>query len=63
MICTDTDHYVNTLSTIKKDKKKINLRSSRLFLREDTAAEVLSCDLCKIFKDIYFQGRRSRCDW
>ena len=22
MICTDTDHYVNTLSTIKKEKKK-----------------------------------------
>ena len=22
MICTDTDHYVNTLSTIKKENKK-----------------------------------------
>ena len=22
MICTNTDHYVNTLSTIKKEKKK-----------------------------------------
>ena len=22
MICTDTDHYVNTLSTIKKEKEK-----------------------------------------
>ena len=22
MICTDTDHYVNTLSTIKNEKKK-----------------------------------------
>ena len=22
MICTDTDHYVNTLSTIKKERKK-----------------------------------------
>ena len=23
MICTETDHYVNTLSTIKKEKKNI----------------------------------------
>ena len=22
MICTNTDHYINTLSTIKKEKKK-----------------------------------------
>ena len=22
MICTNTDHYVNTLSTVKKEKKK-----------------------------------------
>ena len=22
MICTNTDHYVNTLSTIKKEKKR-----------------------------------------
>ena len=22
MICADTDHYANTLSTIKKEKKK-----------------------------------------
>ena len=30
MICTNTDHYVNTLSTIKKKrKKKINSLNSR----------------------------------
>ena len=29
MICTDTDHYVNTLSTIKKVKKKKVLSQSQ----------------------------------
>ena len=30
MICTNTDHYVNTLSTIKKEKKKKKKGSSKL---------------------------------
>ena len=33
MICTDTDHYVNTLSTIKKDKKKNQLKKQSPFFK------------------------------
>ena len=36
MISTDTDHYVNILSTIKKDKKKNQLKKqSPFFKRRD----------------------------
>ena len=33
MICTDTDHYVNTLSTIKKEKKKKQKKNINRHLR------------------------------
>ena len=43
MICTNTDYYINTLSTIKKEKKKKDLHlevwwllKGKLLLEEDT---------------------------
>ena len=34
MICTDTDHYVNTLSTIKKEKEKKGVKGLCQNLRQ-----------------------------
>ena len=34
MICTDTDHYVNTLSTIKKEKEKKGVKGPCQNLRQ-----------------------------
>ena len=31
MICTNSDHYVNTLSTIKKENKKKNKKDKKRF--------------------------------
>ena len=31
MICTNSDHYVNTLSTIKKEKKKKKKKDKKRF--------------------------------
>ena len=40
MICTNTDHYVNTLSTIKKERKKNDLTVLQ-YCKQDSEACLL----------------------
>ena len=50
MISTDTDHYVNTLSTIKKEKKKRKknaLLKNRFWI---TKIRIIPESLCKFKK-------------
>ena len=49
MICTDTDHYVNTWSTIKKEKKKKHLKV--IIWRGLSKCQVIVSDIQNIPED------------
>ena len=59
MICTNTDHYVNTLSTIKKEKKRKKKRCQYTgkYLRVYKTARIDE-QINKIIKKIKFADKK-----
>ena len=50
MICTDTDHYVYVLSTIKKEKKPRKICHSKQQCFTGRGKDKEALDKCKIHK-------------